>query len=155
MKFKTSDEAKKWMRGLPLLKKELELKMAFYKELLVDNRKLGAVGEKYVAYYGGEIIRLQGQLKQLTIQVDRMLDRLDPEERMIITARYLRGISWDAMEFHVHYSRRQSIRIHNQAIERLVGVELGGDWNVRGELREESGAERAGNGKTQGALALR
>lgn len=155
MKFKTSDEAKKWLRGLPLLKKELELKTAFYKELLINNRKLGLVGEKYTAYYGGEIIRLQGQLKQLTIQMDRLLDLLDPEERMIVSARYLRGISWDAMEFYVHYSRRQSIRIHNQAMERLVGVELGGDWNVRGEMREEPRTQSAGNGKTEGALALR
>lgn len=155
MKFKTSDEAKKWLRGLPLLKKELELKTEFYKELLTYNRKLGPAGEKYTAYYGGEILRLQGEFKQLLAQTERLLDKLDPEERMIVTARYLKGISWDAMEFYVHYSRRQSIRIHNQAMERLVGVELGGDFIVRGEMREETRAQGAGNGKTQGALALR
>ncbi len=155
MQFKTSDEAKKWLRGLPLLKKELELKTEFYKELLTYNRKLGAAGEKYTAYYGGEILRLQGEFKQLLVQTDRLLNKLDPEERMIVTARYLKGISWDAMEFYVHYSRRQSIRIHNQAMERLVGVELGGDFIVRGETREETRVPGAGNGKTQGALALR
>ena len=25
---------------------------------------------------------------------------------------------WDAIEFHVHYSRRQAIRIHNEAIKK-------------------------------------
>ncbi len=155
MKFKTADDAKKWLRGLPLLKKELELKTMFYKELLLNNRQMGTLGEKYAAYYGGQVLRLQGELKQLTLQMDRLLDLLDPDERMIFTARYLRGISWDAMEFYVHYSRRQAIRIHNQALERLVGVELGGDFVVRGELREEKRIPGAGNGKTQGALALR
>lgn len=155
MQFKTSDEAKKWLRGLPLLKKELELKTEFYKELLTNSRKMGPAGEKYTAFYGGEILRLQGEFKRLVILTERLLDQLDPEERMIVTARYLKGISWDAMEFYVHYSRRQSIRIHNQAMERLVGVEFGGDFIVRGEMREESRIKSAGNGKTQGALALR
>ncbi len=155
MKFKTAENAKKWLRGLPLLKKELELKTMFYKELLLNNRQLGTLGEKYAAYYGGQVLRLQGELKQLTLQMDRLLDLLNPDERMIFTARYLRGISWDAMEFYVHYSRRQAIRIHNQALERLVGVELGGDFVVRGELREEKRIPGAGNGKTQGTLALR
>ncbi len=155
MKFKTADEAKKWLRGLPLLKKELELKTVFYKELISSNRKLGVVGEKYIEYYGGQILCLQAELKKLTIQMDRILDCLDPEERLILTARYLKGILWDAMEFHVHYSRRQAIRIHNQAIERLVGVELGGDCVVRGEKRRKERVSEAGNGKTQGALALR
>lgn len=155
MKFNTANEVKKWLRGLPLLKKELELKMTFYRELIQNNRKLGEVGEKHIAYYGGEILRLQAELKKLTIQMDRILDCLDPEERVILTARYLRGILWDAMEFHVHYSRRQAIRIHNQAIERLVGTELGGDCVVRGEVRKKERIPGAGNGKTQGTLALR
>ena len=155
MKFKTADDAKKWLRGLPLLKKELELKTRFYKDLMQNNRKLGAIGNKYTEYYGGQILRLQGELKQLTIQMDRLLHMLEPEERMIFTARYLRGISWELMEYHANYSRRQAIRIHNQALERLVGVELGGDFIVRGEMREEAGKPRTSNGKTQGALALR
>ncbi len=155
MKFKTADEAKKWLRGLPLLKKELELKTEFYRELIQNSRKLGAIGEKNIEYYGGQILCLQAELKRLTIQMDRILDCLDPEERLILTARYLHGILWDAMEFHVHYSRRQAIRIHNQAMERLVDVEFGGDCIVRGEKRKKERVPEAGNGKTQGALALR
>ncbi len=155
MKFTTANEAKKWLRGLPLLKKELDLKAAFYKDLIQDNRKLGLVGEKYIAYYGGQIIRIQEELQELTKQMDRILDLLEPEERVILTARYVRGLLWDAMEFHVHYSRRQAIRIHNQAIERLVGLELGGNRDEKQAERQERATAGTSNGKTQGALALR
>lgn len=155
MRFTTANDAKKWLRGLPLLKKELELKTGFYRDLIQSNRRMGAVGEKYIAYYGGQIIRLQEELKELTAQMDRILDVLDPEERMILAARYVRGLLWDAMEFHVHYSRRQAIRIHNQAIERLVGVELGGKSDDRETDWTGRETPSTGNGKTQGALALR
>lgn len=155
MKFTTTNEAKKWLRGLPLLKKELELKAAFYRDLIQNNRKLGVIGEKYTEYYGGQIIRLQEELKELTAQMDRILDVLDPEERMILAARYVRGLLWDAMEFHVHYSRRQAIRIHNQAIERLVGLELGGKNHEQKTERTGRETPGTGNGKAQGALALR
>ncbi len=155
MKFTTANEAKKWLRGLPLLKKELELKTVFYRDLIQSNRRLGATGEKYIAYYGGQIIRLQEEMKELTEQMNRILDVLDPEERVILTARYVRGLLWDAMEFHVHYSRRQAIRIHNQAIEHLVGLELGGKNDERETNWTGREISAAGNGKTQGTLALR
>ncbi len=155
MKFTTANEAKKWLRGLPLLKKELELKAAFYKDLINSNRNMGEVGRKYITYYAGEIVRLQEELKELTEQMDRILEVLDPDERVIFTARYVRGLLWDALEFHVHYSRRQAIRIHNQAIERLVGMELGGNTDDRKEKRDGRETAGAGNCQTAGALALR
>ncbi len=126
MKFTTVNDVKKWLRGLPLLKRELEMKTAFYKDLIQDSRKMGVLGEKYVKYYKSEVERLQNEIKTLTKQFDRALELLAPEERVIITARYIKQVIWNTIELHVHYSRRQAIRIHNQAIEKLVGVEIGG-----------------------------
>ncbi len=131
MKFTTANEAKKWLRGLPLLKKELEMKMAFYEDLITDNQKLGEVGEKYISYYREQVVLLQEKMKGLVKQMDVVLEKLNPEERMILVARYVQGVLWDAIEFHVHYSRRQAIRIHNQAIEHLVGLEFGGGQDAK------------------------
>ncbi len=125
MKFTTAEEAKKWLRGLPLLKKELQMKTAFYQDLIGDSKRMGKAGEKHIIYYERQIEKIQREMKEVTEKLDQLLSLLDPEERMILTARYVKGLLWDAMEFHVHYSRRQAIRIHNQAVERLVGQEIG------------------------------
>ncbi len=124
MKFTTAEEAKKWLRGLPLLKKELQMKTAFYQDLIGDSKKMGTAAEKHITYYEIQIEKIQKEIKGLTEKMDTLLSLLDPEERMILTARYVKGLLWDAMEFHVHYSRRQAIRIHNQAVDRLVGREI-------------------------------
>ena len=51
-------------------------------------------------------------------------DMLDDTERLVLTAKYIKAIRWDFIEFHVFYSRRQAIRIHNEAIKKLVGQEV-------------------------------
>ena len=123
----TNDEAvKKWMRGLPLMKKELEMKIAFYMDLAREVRKLGEAGEKRLTAYMAQIEQLQDRIKGLARDMERLLDQLDPDERMILTARYVRRLLWDAMEFHVYFSRRQAIRIHNRAVKKLVGAQVGG-----------------------------
>lgn len=129
----TNDEAvKKWMRGLPLMKKELEMKIAFYTDLAREVRKLGEAGEKRLTAYMAQIERLQDQIKGLARDMERLLDQLDPDERMILTARYVRRLLWDAMEFHVYFSRRQAIRIHNRAVKKLVGAQVGGGEDAPG-----------------------
>lgn len=138
MKFTTADEVKKWLRGLPLAKRELKLKMDFYKDLIRDNLTMGKGSEKYIAFYRQKIEDLQEELIRKTGEMERVLDRLDPEERMVLTARYVKGVLWDAMEFHVHYSRRQAVRIHNQAVENLVGIELGGMEYGKEEIVQRS-----------------
>ncbi len=124
MKFETAEEAKKWLRGLPLLKKELQMKTTFYQELIKDSKRSGIPSEKHIDYYQERIDHMQKEMRAMTEKMEAVLSVLDPDERMVLTARYMKGILWDAIEFHVHYSRRQAIRIHNQAIERLVGQEI-------------------------------
>lgn len=124
MKFETAEEAKKWLRGLPLLKKELQMKTTFYQELMKDSKKLGTPNEKYIGYYQAQMDRMQKEMQELTEKMEGILSKLEPDERVVLTARYIKGVLWDAMEFYTHYSRRQAIRIHNQAIERLVGQEI-------------------------------
>ena len=56
--------------------------------------------------------------------VEGIFNSLDENERLILTARYIKMIRWDFIEFHVYYSRRQAIRVHNEAVKKLVGADV-------------------------------
>ena len=124
MKFSTNEEVKTWLRGLALLKKDLEMKSAFYTDLMRISRQMGDAGKKHEGYYQAQTERLHHKMQLLTADIERVLDTLDPDEKAVLTARYIRRLMWDAMEFHVYYSRRQAIRIHDRAIKKLVGQEV-------------------------------
>lgn len=130
MKFTTSKEVKIWLRGLALLKKDLEMKAAFYTDLMRISNQMGNAGKKHEVYYQAQTERLQEKMKQLASDIERVLETLDPDEKAVLTARYIRRLMWDAMEFHVFYSRRQAIRIHDRAIEKLVGQEVALDGSA-------------------------
>ena len=57
MKLRNEKEVKTWLRKLPLLKKELELKIDFYTELVADFEKTSSYG-KHVDYYNEKIDEL-------------------------------------------------------------------------------------------------
>lgn len=124
MQFKTTDEVKRFFRGIPLIKREISLKIDFYQKLIVDNLKINKGNGKHTHYYREQIEILQKQLRELMPTVDKLLDLLEPEERLVITAKYLNSVNWDNIERLIYYSRRQAIRIHNRAIKRLVNKEF-------------------------------
>lgn len=121
MILKSEVEVKKWLRQIPVLKKELELKIEFYTEIAADFKKLD---EQSFEGYKKKINELKCRIDILLAEVDRLFDMLDDTERLVLTAKYIKAIRWDFIEFHVFYSRRQAIRIHNEAIKKLVGQEV-------------------------------
>ncbi len=127
MILNTTNEVKKWLRGLPCAQREMKMKIDFYSDLIKDMKKFGNETAKREAIYTQEIEKLADKIKNLTIDFDKITEVLDPDEKLILTAKYVRRIMWDAIEFHVHYSRRQAIRIHNEAIKKLVGSQVGGE----------------------------
>lgn len=127
MKFTTEKEVKTWLRGLALLRKDLEMKSGFYTDLMRISRQMGSAGKKHEGYYQAQVEQLHQKIQLLILDIERVLDTLDPDEKAILTARYIKRLMWDAMEFHVYYSRRQAIRIHDRAIKKLVGQEVGMD----------------------------
>lgn len=127
MKFTTTTEVKKWLRGLPLLKRELELRAVFYAELMQMSRKMVESGQRHENHYLMKTQEMHQRLRQMTEDTDRLLKMLTPEESAVLTARYIKGVLWDGIEFYVHYSRRNAIRIHNKALKKLVGQEVGAD----------------------------
>ena len=125
MRLNNAEEVKKWLRGIVHTKKELKLKIEFYKELCDDFDKAPGF-EKRILRYREEIGRLSAQLEHFIEETDRIFGLLDDTERMILTARYINTIGWDFIEGKVYFSRRQAIRIHNAAVNRLVGQEVDG-----------------------------
>lgn len=134
MILNTTDEIKKWFRSIPLAKKEMELRIKFYEDLISDyarpQQRAGTEGRgtDYMdpGFYQSQIETAQNRYDSILKDVDRLFELLDGDERAILTAKYLNRISWDAMEFHIFYSRRQAYRIHNRAIEKLAGQTVGG-----------------------------
>ncbi len=124
MKLNNVKEVKKWLRNLAVIKKELELKIDFYHELERDFKgKDGLI--KHCEEYMKKIKELKGALNKQMADIERLFSILTEEERMILTARYISLVKWDYMEFRVFYSRRQAIRIHDAAVLKLVGKEVG------------------------------
>lgn len=117
-------EVKDWLRNIPLVKAEMTLKIKFYQELEEEFNKAEGF-EKSLKYYRGQIESLQHKMETLMEDVDRLFKILDENERLVMVARYINLIRWDYIEFHVFYSRRQAIRVHDHAILKLVGQAVG------------------------------
>lgn len=117
-------EVKKWLRSIQSLRAELSLKIKFYRELGEEFETVSGF-EKSIAYYRDQIESLQLKLNKLLEDVEKLFNTLDENERLIMEARYINMIRWDFIELHVFYSRRQAIRVHNNALEKLVGQNVG------------------------------
>ncbi len=144
MKFENASQVKKWLRLLPVAKKEMKAKIDMYSELIADLNRVGLADEtagnlKGVTY--GEALssvdRYRQKIKEARDKFDGMMrdwerlrELLDSEEITVLTEKYFKGTSWTAMEFVVFYSRRQCFRILDRAAEKLVGQTVSGDGNV-------------------------
>lgn len=141
MKFENKDQVKKWLRDLALVKREMKLKIDFYTMLINDftrlknaDIKLSEVSSKTATYltnpsniefYRNEIEKCKQKHDNTLKDWNRLSELLDSDENMVVTARYLKGLSWDAMEFNVYFSRRQSFRILDRAVDKLIGQTVG------------------------------
>ncbi len=144
MKFENAAQVKKWLRLLPVAKKEMKAKIELYNELITDftrfdisdraiEERLGhTYSEKISAVesYRQKIKEARDKFDNLMRDWERLSQLLDSEELTVVTEKYLRGTSWTAMEFVVFYSRRQCFRILDRAAEKLVGQTVSGDGNV-------------------------
>ena len=124
MKFKSTKDVKKWLRNLPVVKNDLMLKIKFYREISDELEKTPEF-ESTLERYKKEVENLSAKLEGLIKQTDKLFSYLEEHERLIMTARYINVIRWDFIEFKVFYSRRQAIRIHDKALEKLVGKTVG------------------------------
>ena len=120
MRFENVNDVKKWFRGIVPCKREIELKLEFYRDLLNSFEKSKEF-EKSVKYYKEQIEGLQKKMETIIEETERIMSLLDEGEKLVMTARYINMVKWDFIELQVYYSRRQAIRVHDGAVEKLVG----------------------------------
>ena len=130
MKFNDVQEVKKWFRDIPCAKQQVKQKAKFYSELASElNLSCGKYRLSGIDvdtdYYNEKVEEENIKLKQLTDDIDRLLSLLEPDEQLVLTARYLKRVRWDMIESATFYSRRHAIRIHDRALLKLVGQEVG------------------------------
>ena len=118
--FKNENEVKKWLRSFPVIKKEMELRMAFYDDLANDFSKTGK-WNKEEKYYRDKVVEVKKAADTYLSEYERLLGLLDETERLVLTTKYLKAIGWDYIEMHIYYCRRQAIRIRDKAVRKLVG----------------------------------
>lgn len=124
MMLSNEREVKKWLRNFAVIKKELELKVRFYRDLS-DEFKAVPSFKKQCDTYKEEIRKLQEKLDSHMKDMEKLFERLGEDERLVMVARYVNRVKWDYIELQVFYSRRQAIRVHDGAISKLIGCAVG------------------------------
>ena len=130
--FKDEEDVKKWLRSIPLKKKELMLKIDFYAELKAglelrrarlerENGETGGAVEKIVntRFYENQIAALRSEMDGAAAEFERLTEPLEGIEKTILTMRYLRKMSWTAIAVQTAYSDRQAQRILKKAIKKI------------------------------------
>lgn len=69
-------------------------------------------------YRGKEI-----ELVQTQMDIEALIEHLDPVERVIARYRYIDGMQWEQICVRVNYSWRQTHRIHSNLIDKLAEME--------------------------------
>lgn len=63
------------------------------------------------------------QLKRAQLEVEEMIASLPSRERRLLRYRYIDGMTWAGVSEMMAYSKRQSHRIHDRAVDRLVDMQ--------------------------------
>lgn len=59
-------------------------------------------------------------LTQTLIDIEHLIERLDPVERLIARYRYIDGLQWEKICVKINYSWRQTHRLHDGLLEKLA-----------------------------------
>lgn len=60
------------------------------------------------------------ELTQALIDIEHLIENLDPVERVIARYRYIDGMHWEQICVKVNYSWRQTHRIHSEMLDKLA-----------------------------------
>lgn len=60
------------------------------------------------------------ELTQVLTDIEILIDRLEPVERLIARYRYIDGLQWEKICVKINYSWRQTHRIHSDMIDKLA-----------------------------------
>jgi hypothetical protein len=66
---------------------------------------------------------MDAELAQAQMDIEHLIEGLDPIERVIARYRYINGMHWEQICVKVNYSWRQTHRIHSDMIDKLAEME--------------------------------
>jgi DNA-directed RNA polymerase specialized sigma24 family protein len=66
----------------------------------------------------------ESELAQAQMDIERLIEGLDPIERVIARYRYIDGLHWEQICVKISYSWRQTHRIHSDMIDKLAKEEI-------------------------------
>jgi hypothetical protein len=97
----------------------------------MDGMPKGSGGGDAMASIVAELVGLQekymAKMQQLLgaqVEVEMVIDSLEPVERSLMRCRYIDGLPWESVCVALNYSWRQTHRIHSQALNKLVEAEM-------------------------------
>lgn len=76
-----------------------------------DWAEIKALEEKYCELYK--------DLFNRQLEIENKINNLEPIERIILRYRYIDGMRWEKIFRLIHYSQKQTFRIHNNAIKKI------------------------------------
>lgn len=82
-----------------------------FDQMSINLIKLDALREKYVS--------VLEDLCDRQLQIEEMIQELEPLERDLIRYRYIDGLRWRDVFEKIGYGQRQTFRIHEKIIEKL------------------------------------
>ena len=62
------------------------------------------------------------QAVRLKLQIEQAISKLEPQERVLMRARYLEGKSWEQVAVDMHYTYRRVTQIHGKILEGISGI---------------------------------
>lgn len=69
--------------------------------------------------------RKDAELLAAQEKIENMIDRLPSKHRKLMRYKYIEGLTWEKVCVAVGYAWRQTHRIHAEALDRLVDMEVG------------------------------
>ena len=88
--------------------------------------QLGALARKLERNEDDDLAALYREKRQELAErlrsVEEALETLGPTERTLMRLRYIEGMSWQAVSMRIHYSWKQTHRIHKNALRKLAEI---------------------------------
>lgn len=94
-----------------------------YQPLKQELTNLEALAYKLERHEDDDLAALYRKKRQALAEqlraIEEALETLGPTERTLMRLRYIEGLSWQAVSLRIHYSWKQTHRIHKNALRKL------------------------------------
>lgn len=95
-----------------------------YQPIKQELTNLETLARKLERHEDDDLAALYRQKRQALAEqlqaIETALETLGPTERTLMRLRYIEGLSWQAVSLRIHYSWKQTHRIHKNALRKLA-----------------------------------